>query len=275
MAAPGVPTGAPSPGLHRSPDSSPAHPPQTRLPRKATSPWSELQNTQRVSTFTRAIAPSRTEISSSSPGSMPKSRLSSTGTTIRPRWSMRRATPLVTSISRWHLRSPSVLYGRGPALRHYADLLRQRRPPHRPRLHDRDRRRHLPLAPPPGRRRRLPDRDGRARAQGGPDGGGQRSDPPGVGRPDGGALQGGLAPAPDRQRRLHPHERAPPPPGRPALPADRLRHRGHRAGDLRGALLRLVRGLLRRERAVRRLLPHPRLTRAAHEGGDLLFKAQP
>ena len=63
-------------------------------------------------------------------------------------------------------RSSAGTLRRGPVLRHHADLLRQRRAPHRPRLHDGHRRRPGPLAPPARRRRLLPHRHRRARAQG-------------------------------------------------------------------------------------------------------------
>ena len=68
------------------------------------------------------------------------------------------------------------LAGRGPLLRHDADLLRQRRAPHRARLHDGHRRRAGPLAPAARRRRLLPDRHRRARPQGPAGGRGQRRD---------------------------------------------------------------------------------------------------
>src|SRR3954453_21026302 len=44
-------------------------------------------------------------------------------------------------ITRKAMPAPSVGYGGGPVLRDDTDLLRQRRAPHRPRLHDRHRRR--------------------------------------------------------------------------------------------------------------------------------------
>ena len=59
----------------------------------------------------------------------------------------RRATPTRLNPIRTRLRRPGTLLSRGPVLRHHPHLLRQRRPPHRPRLHHRDRRRRGPLAP--------------------------------------------------------------------------------------------------------------------------------
>ncbi len=72
-----------------------------------------------------------------------------------------------------------------PLLHHHADLLRQRRPPRRPRLHDGERRRPGPLAPPDRRRGLLPHRDRRARPEGGPGRRGARGHPEGVDRPAG------------------------------------------------------------------------------------------
>ena len=59
------------------------------------------------------------------------------------------------------------------------------------------------------------------------------------------------------QRRLHPHHRAPAPPGRPAVPSDDPRQRLHRARRLPRAVLRVVRGLQEGVRARRRQVPHP------------------
>ena len=70
-------------------------------------------------------------------------------------------------------------------LRHDADLLRQRRPPHRARVHDDGRRRPDPVAPAARRGRVVPDRRRRARHQGAAGGRGRRRHPAGVGRPPG------------------------------------------------------------------------------------------
>ena len=91
-----------------------------------------------------------------------------------------------------------------------ADLLRQRRAPHRARLHHRDRRRRRPLAPAARRRHVLPHRHRRARPQGAARGRGQRRHAAGVGRPGGRALPGRVGAARHHQRRLHPHHRAAP-----------------------------------------------------------------
>ena len=63
-------------------------------------------------------------------------------------------------------------------LRHDADLLRQRRAPHRARLHDDHRRRARPLAPPARRRRQLPHRHRRARPEDPAGGRGRRASTP-------------------------------------------------------------------------------------------------
>ena len=67
------------------------------------------------------------------------------------------------------------------------------------------------------------------------------------------ALRGGLGGPRHRQRRLHPHHRAPSPPGRPGLPAGRSTTTGSSSkGAYAGPVLRVVRGLLHRGRARRR-----------------------
>ena len=147
---------------------------------------------------------------------------------------------------------PSVAWRCGALLRHDADLLRQRRAPHRPRLHDGHRRRPGPVAPAARRGRLLPHRDRRARPEGGPGGRGARPHPAGAGRPDQRALPGGVGAARDHLRRLHPHHRAPPPPGGAGPAPGGLRQRPHRQGHVRGPLLRGLRGVLHRGRAGRR-----------------------
>src|SRR5579885_2289945 len=103
-------------------------------------------------------------------------------------------------ISKRLRRGRSVGYERGPVLRDDADLLRQRRAPRRPRLHDRHRRRGVSLAPPPRRRGPLPHRDGRVRAEEPTGRGGPRRLPPGAGRPQQPALPRRVGPARHRLR---------------------------------------------------------------------------
>ena len=173
-------------------------------------------------------------------------------------------------------RRPGTLHRRGPVLRHHAHLLRQRRAPHRPRLHHGHRRRPGPLAPAAGRRRVLPHRHRRARAEGAAGRRSQRSDPPGAGRPDQRPVPGGVGGARHRLRRFHPHLRASPPPGHVGLDAGRLRQRLDRAAPLRGPVLRLLRGLLHRVRAARRHpVPDPRHPGRVAVGGELLLQAVP
>ena len=97
-------------------------------------------------------------------------------------------------------------------LRHDADLLRQRRPAHRPRLHDGRRRRAHPLAPPARRGRLVPHRHRRARPEGHAHAPRRNGvDPAGVDRPAGRGRPGSRCWRPrHRQRRLHPHHRAAP-----------------------------------------------------------------
>ena len=103
-----------------------------------------------------------------------------------------------------------TLAGSVPLLHHHADLLRQGRAPCRARLHDGQRRRPGPVAPAGGRRRLLPDRDRRARPEGRPGGRGAGPRPAGVDRPAVAPVRRGLGRPRHRQRRLHPHHRAPP-----------------------------------------------------------------
>ncbi len=71
---------------------------------------------------------------------------------------------------------------RTPVLRHHADLLRERRAPHRARVHDGGGRRAGPVAAALGRRRGVPHRHRRARAQDPAGGRGPRRHPARVGR---------------------------------------------------------------------------------------------
>ena len=73
-------------------------------------------------------------------------------------------------------------------------------------------------------------------------------------------MEGGLGPAGHRVRRLHPDHGGPPHGGGAAAPqrGPRQRQGRHLPRDLRGPVLRLVRGLLHRGRADRRQLPDPR-----------------
>ena len=150
-------------------------------------------------------------------------------------------------------------------LRHDADLLRQRRPAHRPRLHDGRRRRAHPLAPPARRGRLVPHRHRRARPEGharrprrtaSP----RRSGPTGWSRT---AWKPVLRDHRRRQRRLHPDHRA-------AAHASGCRSSGRRcttrARSTRAstrALLRGLRGVQAPGRAARRrrrrqAVPDPR-----------------
>ncbi len=88
-------------------------------------------------------------------------------------------------------------------------------------------------------------------------------------------VEGGLGQARHRLRRLHPHDRAPPREGRPAAPDRRPRERPgrHLPRDLRGPVLRVLRGVLHRGRARRRDVPDPRDAGRAHGGGELLLPA--
>ena len=92
-------------------------------------------------------------------------------------------------------------------LRHHADLLRQRGPAPRARVHDDRRRRDGPPPPPARRGRVLPDRDRRARRAGRRrrQGAGPRAQ--GARRPQRRALQGAGAAAGGLERLLHPHLR--------------------------------------------------------------------
>ena len=94
-----------------------------------------------------------------------------------------------------------------------------------------------------------------------------------VGRRDGAALEGGLGPPRHRVRRLHPNHRGPPHGRGSAAPQRRPRQRPrrHLPRDLRGALLRVVRGLLHRGGAHRRALPDPRAAGRADGRGELLL----
>ena len=94
-----------------------------------------------------------------------------------------------------------------------------------------------------------------------------------VGRRDGAALEGGLGPPRHRVRRLHPDHRGAPHGRGSAAPqrGPRQRPRRHLPGDVRGALLRVVRGLLHRGGAHRRALPDPRAPGRADGRGELLL----
>ena len=163
---------------------------------------------------------------------------------------------------------------RGPLLRDDAHLLRQRRAPHRARLHDGHRRRAGPLAPAAGRRRVLPHRHRRARAQGAAGRRGQRASPRGsrpIGPASASGRHGGCSTSPTTT------SSAPPSPAttrrsRSCMQAA-LRQRLHRARHLRGPVLRLLRGLLHRGRSGRRAVPDPPPPGRAVQGGELLLQA--
>ena len=94
-------------------------------------------------------------------------------------------------------------------LRHDADLLRQRRPAHRARLHDGRRRRAHPLAPPARRGRLVPHRHRRARPEGAAHRRGERRRPRRSGPTSSSRTPGSRCWRPStRQRRLHPDHRA-------------------------------------------------------------------
>ena len=95
----------------------------------------------------------------------------------------------------------------------HPDLLRQRRAPPRPRVHDDHRRRGRAVAPPARRGRPLPHRHRRARSQDPAGGRGGGQDAAGVHRRDRAEVPGGVEVARHLQRRLHPHHRAAPPAG--------------------------------------------------------------
>ena len=139
-----------------------------------------------------------------------------------------------------------------PVLRDDADLLRERRAPPRPRLHDDRRRRAHPLAPPARRRRQVPHRHRRARPQ---DPAGRR------GRRARRRRRSPTAIAPkfveawkrldiandDFIRTTEPrHKRR-----RRRAAAALLRRRRHRARRVQRQVLRALRGVLHRRRAAR------------------------
>ena len=139
-------------------------------------------------------------------------------------------------------------------LRHDAHLLRERRAPHRARVHDGRGRRAGPVAAALGRRRRAssPAPTSTASRSSGPP---RRTGitPAGVGRPRRArAFRDAWDAARHHLRRLHPHHRAPPLRGGAGVPPARLRQRRHRARHLRGPLLRRAASLLHRGRARRR-----------------------
>ena len=168
-----------------------------------------------------------------------------------------------------------VVWGRArPLLRDDADLLRQRRPSPRDRLLDGQRRRTRPLAPARRRRVLVPHRDRRARLEERPRRRAAGTHAPGVGRRDEPSLRRLLGRARHLQRRLHPHDRAAPPPERPAVHAGDLRQRLHAQGRVRGLVLRLVRGVLPRGGPARGpALPGPRATGRVVHGGELVLRA--
>ena len=125
---------------------------------------------------------------------------------------------------------PSRSRSRESVLRHDAHLLRERRAPHRARLHDGRGRRAHPVAPPARRGGLLPHRHRRARPR--------RSSGPR--RPRGWSPPSSCARWPacsanewdaprHRLRRLHPHHRAAPPQSGAGVPAAHLRRGRHRA----------------------------------------------
>ena len=78
-----------------------------------------------------------------------------------------------------------------------------------------------------------------------------------------------------RLRRLHPHDRTSSREGRPASAVGRARQRPrrHLSRDVRGPVLRLVRGVLHGGRARRRHVPRARAPGRAHGRGELLLPA--
>ena len=103
---------------------------------------------------------------------------------------------------------------REPVLRDHPDLLRQRRAPPRPRVHDDRRRRAHPLAPPARRRRHVPHRHRRARPEDPAGRRGRRHDAAGVHRRDRPAVRRGVA-----ARSTSPTTTSSAPPSRATRPA--------------------------------------------------------
>ena len=165
---------------------------------------------------------------------------------------------------------------RGPLLRHDADLLRQRRAPHRPRLHDGHRRRARPLAPPARRRRLLPHRHRRARPEGPAGRRGRGPVAAGVRRRDRARV-----PARRGSSSTSPTTTSSAPPSRATTPAVAellqalLRRRRHRARHLRGHVLRALRGVLHRGRAASTATCARSTSRPVEHvrGGELLLPA--
>ena len=168
----------------------------------------------------------------------------------------------------------STLRGRGrrTLLSHDADLLRQRGPAHRSRVHDDHGRHHRPPSPPARRGRLLPDGHRRARRQDRRLGRARGAHAARAGRHAVGAL-----PRPRRRARrllrlLHPHHR-PRARGRGAADPDRAARLGRRLqGQLRRLVLHGQRGVLRRVRPARGPpLPGPQDAGRVGGGGELVL----
>ena len=129
------------------------------------------------------------------------------------------------------------------------------------------------MAAPPRRRCPLPDRDRRARAEDPARRRGAGRQPAGVGGHHERPVPRRLGRPRHQLRRLHPDHRGPPPDLGAGLPPAGLRQRLHRARDLRGPLLRGLRGLLHRGRPPRGAVPRARAPGGDGHRGELLLPA--
>jgi hypothetical protein len=163
----------------------------------------------------------------------------------------------------------------GTLLRHDSDLLRQRRPPRRARVHHGDRGRDPALSPARRRRDLVRHRDRRARSEDRAQGSRGAGSTEGLRRPDQHPLQGRLAEARRRLRSLHPDDRSGPRGlRRRALEEDSGEGRSL-PRRLRGLLLRRLRVVQDGEgaRAGEHLRP-PQEAGREGEGADLLLRLE-
>ncbi len=129
------------------------------------------------------------------------------------------------------------------------------------------------MAAAPRRRRPLPDRDRRARAEDPARRRGAGREPAGVGGHDECPVRRRMDRSRHQLRRLHPDHRGPPPDLGAGVPPAGVRQRLHRARDLRGPLLRGLRGVLHRGRPRRRPVPGARASGGDGHRGELLLPA--